>query len=681
MLQEAACDESKCVSWGAGDQWNDSFTCYNDMDYMVCADGFRPHIVEDEPRIFYNNPYIEDFSFYVSYFTCCPPNTMNAVSRQCSNPKTIEFDSDFQGDRNNYIPDGICDDDERKYPRRMKVRLTRSLDGTPEYVYSVVCCDSSLVDTNANYLNETECVRYRNDLYENAFTMNVIGKIGVKSCSFRDDSFPIPSRLHEQPGSNASESNLYQCCKTGTAVEPYVQDRMFQITVFVPLALYVIAAVLSLLLLVALFVPLFLQMKNGSFWRSRRSRRSRNKKPRYSTYNLYLVYLVLFDLIYALFHIVILGRMIHQKHNQNFTNYYVLDVMGGYGMGFLYYSNSAMTYAYISTNMWINVIITYRLLLLIQKSKTAQRTNQPSLRTVNMQVGVVVLLSTGYGVVLYALQEYALRAELADKIETFNRISISTHTLVIVNVVVPILVICGITFWIWWCDILPSVNSQNSVRDKAMRQLVLFFFRIMLVFFIVWIPWLFFALLGTDFDAGKHRMFYQMIAHTIQAAQPILSACLALTKYDVRKYVMDLISLSYCRSKVSNKIRCKKDIFKGHDAVATNTNSNPTERTMQPISGLSHGRFEQSGELQIGNNDESKPHAKSKGVPVKMCIEQDPSTSRGNGDDNGCENEDESDDDSESHALRFSIFGPGRNNVDNATFGIDDQQQVVDEEG
>jgi len=48
------CDESKCVSSSFWWVFDDSFTCYTDnADYpMMCADGYQPQIIENEPTLY-----------------------------------------------------------------------------------------------------------------------------------------------------------------------------------------------------------------------------------------------------------------------------------------------------------------------------------------------------------------------------------------------------------------------------------------------------------------------------------------------------------------------------------------------------------------------------------------------------------------------------------------------------
>ena len=69
------CDESKCVSRGRSDLYNESFTCYGDEDGMffprMCSHGYLPEVVVDEPVYLANTS--DGYAVPVMYFTCCPP--------------------------------------------------------------------------------------------------------------------------------------------------------------------------------------------------------------------------------------------------------------------------------------------------------------------------------------------------------------------------------------------------------------------------------------------------------------------------------------------------------------------------------------------------------------------------------------------------------------------------------
>mmetsp|Transcript_38828 Transcript_38828/g.39216 ORF Transcript_38828/g.39216 Transcript_38828/m.39216 type:complete len:84 (+) Transcript_38828:65-316(+) len=72
-----------------------------------------------------------------------------------------------------------------------------------------------------------------------------------------------------------------------------------------------------------------------------------------------------------------------------------------------------------------------------------------------------------------------------------------------------------------------------------------YFFRIFVVFYVIWLPGLFLTIYG-----GSRGLLYSNLA-TIGGIfcgiQPIVSIGLAMMKSDVRKYIIALLTLSYIR--------------------------------------------------------------------------------------------------------------------------------------
>jgi hypothetical protein len=69
------------------------------------------------------------------------------------------------------------------------------------------------------------------------------------------------------------------------------------------------------------------------------------------------------------------------------------------------------------------------------------------------------------------------------------------------------------------------------------------------VFCIIWLPGMLFVVFGA---ANKNGILTQ-IGLIFCGIQPIVSMCIAMTKSDVRKNTMDLITLSYIRTTSSEE--------------------------------------------------------------------------------------------------------------------------------
>lgn len=588
-----SCDESKCVSKGNSESFGGSFTCYGDDDGLfqprMCSDGFLPIIVEDEPPI-----YGIENGVPLRYFTCCPPvlprsSLISSIgaTRQCSDPVRVGADDSTN-------PDIACDNqDTHKQPKKMNPATIKSFNpiGTLRAVETIdffLCCDDSLSTTvdedagNATAIlhtndldeEEVECVPYRNDLYEPATVQNRIGAIEEVSCNL--EGFSVPRLIDDDGGSSSPQR--YQCCANGTAMPPFVQDSIFASNTYPIIALNCIAALASGIVVVALLIPLFLQLKDGSYqreqhrtgrqqssslqapsslWRSSHtsapqttpprppSTLPRDKAPSFSTYNLYLVYLALPDLLYALYVIATHGSLANQKFHRKFFN---LVALPSEVESHLYAPDLMVVMTYKFLNMAINTIVSHQVLVLLRTSRRAQKIHQPSLKTVSLQAGGVYAGSLLWFLAYYFGQNIARKAEANGDFER-------SENLMIALIVVAFLVAFGMIGYVayastlvWWRGYIPS-PKRITARDRAMRALFFFFFRIVAIFLGVWIP----CLMMVMFAIGSGETWPYVLGTTSGAIQAILTACVILTKSDVRKHVLDLVTLSYLFGKPTSE--------------------------------------------------------------------------------------------------------------------------------
>lgn len=103
--------------------------------------------------------------------------------------------------------------------------------------------------------------------------------------------------------------------------------------------------------------------------------------------------------------------------------------------------------------------------------------------------------------------------------------------------------------WLWWHGYLKSRDSggsRTSLRDRAMRQLVLYFFRIVAVFVLAWVPAQIFSQIYTSDFRNKHWALFA--SGIFVAIQPTITFCMMLTKPDVQTYIWQLVTLYHCTS-------------------------------------------------------------------------------------------------------------------------------------
>ena len=169
-----------------------------------------------------------------------------------------------------------------------------------------------------------------------------------------------------------------------------VQNSLY----YVLFAIQSVAAIMSILVVIGLLIPLYIQLKNGTFREfDRSSRRSSSTRRRssaggmvYSTYNLYLVHLALVDVVFLLSCIGVEANIASQNNDPLYIPAIIAD---------------SITPSYTIANLFINAFIVREVLNLLRATKSARRITQPSLTTVNLQAGIVILLSLIYGILSY----------------------------------------------------------------------------------------------------------------------------------------------------------------------------------------------------------------------------------------------------------------------------------------
>jgi len=553
MIYHAGCDESKCVSRGRSNLYNSSFTCYGGDDGTLfprmCADGYLPVVVEGDNAI---DPSL-------SYFTCCPPHATLEATRHCSDPITPEFAIDDEDEN----AGGICDGyDTQNYARRMK----RSSEENPS---SFLCCDIDTTTTEDgnntvladDFLDDLECVPYRNEFYEPAQVQNKIGKLDVAFCELDDIGFEF-ARPIDDDYNIASNGGWYQCCKTGPALPPFSKDTAFNITVYTTILLFWIAAILSAIVAVGLVIPLLIELRNNyreergisstfrwSIFASRLSRNSSSrrdnsrgdssrggsiprgtiKNPKYSSYNLYLVYLAVCDLVFSSYSIWEYQRYINQSFD---ITLWVTIAVSPPSMNDANTIRDEPTIApYMLANMWINAFICHEVFVLLRTSHSMRRIKQPSLTKVNLQAGGSCLAAIAFGIFATLLYEPAWEArnngDFGPKEDLDSKVRMP---MLIVSAILPLLYVICVSFLIWWRGYIPSLSGATA-RKRAMRELAFYFFRIVAVFIGIWLP-RGFLISWADRTGQK---WADLVAQYVVAIQPILTTCLVLTKSDAKK--------------------------------------------------------------------------------------------------------------------------------------------------
>ena len=122
----------------------------------------------------------------------------------------------------------------------------------------------------------------------------------------------------------------------------------------------------------------------------------------------------------------------------------------------------------------------------------------------------------------------------------------------------PFFYAIGVTIFVKCRGYMPSLNgSTTTARDRAIRGLAIYFFRIVIIFVLIWIPAGVLTVLTSQFQEFPEIQVYLVLAiNLLYAIQPILTFWMIVGKDDVNKYIKDFVTLSCLPGKCTC---CRKD--------------------------------------------------------------------------------------------------------------------------
>jgi len=194
----------------------------------------------------------------------------------------------------------------------------------------------------------------------------------------------------------------------------------------------------------------------------------------------------------------------------------------------------------------------------------------------------------------------------------------SVHSVMIAP---PLLYVNCLPIWVWWYGYLPPLTSIISssgdtartsiadMRNKAMRDLALYYFRVVFIFMILYVP-----VSILTFNVLPWRLWCAYVNETILAIQPALTFIFLLTKPDVKTYILDLITLPYLMKRkpplpqlqqqnqpdYSSKPSEDKTALTNGSARESLPKGNST--TSDPLAPKSHGSIDCSERCDINND-------------------------------------------------------------------------------
>ena len=132
-----------------------------------------------------------------------------------------------------------------------------------------------------------------------------------------------------------------------------------------------------------------------------------------------------------------------------------------------------------------------------------------------------------------------------DEIEDSQTLKITSDSLSYLFLFPPIAYVIYVVIVVWHRGYIPPMYGTTP-NERAMRELSLYFLRIVGVFFGVWIPTVVFSAL---YGRPGETAWAPFASGLLSALQPIATFVAILMKTDAKKYILDLVTLSYLRQK------------------------------------------------------------------------------------------------------------------------------------
>jgi len=159
---------------------------------------------------------------------------------------------------------------------------------------------------------------------------------------------------------------------------------------------------------------------------------------------------------------------------------------------------------------------------------------------VSLQGLAVLLLSGIVGTVLYFLVDAQGDATTNGDLEKASNFGIAVYGFAVPLLFLPTVFILYSSVLVWRRGYIPSLAAK-SPRARATRELAFYFLRIVAIFVTVWLPSLVFYFCDYAFDIPW--MLYA--GGILMNLQPIVTFCVILTKSDAKRYISDLLTMSY----------------------------------------------------------------------------------------------------------------------------------------
>jgi len=406
-------------------------------------------------------------------------------------------------------------------------------------------------------LQEEECIYTTNskvpyNTYGRLFAMKCDdNQIGLTSLEF---PFPKPT---EKFGTLNDYGYFYQCCRTGPG-QHFIQDTAFNWTLYPQIIISCISSFISALLAVALTIPLWrwLQYKKGNpstltkrqrqqqqqqqHNNNNQSSSNQHQQTEYSSYNLYLVFLSLPDFILNVYLANKYGQYASDSYDTN--HWSAPHIIANVEDQVAVLRESTIVLSCACANLYLNAIVAYEVLVLLTDSFQRKHHTPPSIKRVTLQASLVYVIT----IIISLVHFYGGKKLLSDDDDNLEYVLGSLILELVISLVfvfgIPLAYLIYVCIVIWRKKLMPDVEGR-------LKELAYFFFRIILVFVVFWLPGMSLVIMSHlgDYFPIPYEGIFAVIGLIFCGLQPVGSFIMAMTKSDVKKYVIKLVTLSYCQ--------------------------------------------------------------------------------------------------------------------------------------
>jgi len=485
------CDDTKCngtgietpegyVSqcWGIGPGTGFPF---------ACKEGYE--VQQFSPPILFENEF--------AYFTCCSKEeeVSNApeTALQCVDTECIDrYLNDCWADPT--VEEFRCGSERFKYPRRSGLGGYVVVDDTPVWFEHYACCNMNFGEEapDVNSFAPEGCV------YDacSSFSMTGIGRgtdcwadgpMEPMTCD--SDVYKNPRKTGRMGLQDSFYWSHYMCCDTDDGTPPL--QRSIVIAEWFRISFASFGLICTSILVASIMSSRYVCSHS---------------------YNLYLIGLAIPDGVLNCFEL--LGG--------------AFSVAGGMATTIKRGENFVFTF-YTVANIWLNTIVAYQVYKLLLHSKERRRVSPPSKRTVLLQTSVVFLLSIILAVVNVIIRQSGLFEWDGDAHDA--QVTILNTTWYCCICAPAFAYIAYVSFRCWHGGLIPFSGRT--------RQIFFYFFRIVFVFTLFWVPTVILLSTGRTSDTNGRSIY---AAHYLASIQATVSFAIAMCKQDVRKAVLRLLS-------------------------------------------------------------------------------------------------------------------------------------------